>query len=171
MTPPSASWFAGQHGETFPARVTVAGSLRQTLRYGENPHQTAAFYVSGTDARPGIATATQLQGKELSYNNLNDTDAAFRAGGRVRPARPSPSSSTPTPAASPRARTWSRPMAARWTAIRSAPSAASSPLNRTLDAATAEQIAELFAEVVIAPDADEGARAVPGAQEEPAACC
>jgi len=72
-----SQWFAGENGETFPARVSVAGSLRQTLRYGENPHQAAAFYVSGADARPGIATATQLQGKELSYNNLNDTDAAF----------------------------------------------------------------------------------------------
>ena len=87
--------------ETFPARVTVAGSLRQTLRYGENPHQAAAFYVSGTDARPGIATATQLQGKELSYNNLNDTDAAFELVAEFDRSPPSPSSSTPTPAASP----------------------------------------------------------------------
>src|SRR5262249_59059030 len=62
--------------ETYPRRLVVAGELRQTLRYGENPHQTAAFYASGA-ARPGIATARQVQGKELSYNNLNDTDAAF----------------------------------------------------------------------------------------------
>ena len=69
------AWFAGQQDMTFPPRMTVSGSLRQELRYGENPHQEAAFYVTGM--RPGVATATQIQGKELSYNNLNDTDAAF----------------------------------------------------------------------------------------------
>lgn len=71
-----SSWFADQLGETFPARTVMAGELRQVLRYGENPHQQAAFYVSGDD-RPGVASAEQLQGKELSFNNLNDTDAAF----------------------------------------------------------------------------------------------
>ena len=70
-----AAWFAGRRGEAFPRRLAIAGTLRQTLRYGENPHQAAAFYVTG--ARPGVATAVQVQGKELSYNNLNDTDAAF----------------------------------------------------------------------------------------------
>ena len=68
-----AAWFARDGG--FPQRMTLAGTLRQTLRYGENPHQSAAFYVNGP--RPGVASAVQLQGKELSYNNLNDTDAAF----------------------------------------------------------------------------------------------
>ena len=71
-----ATWFAGRNGEAFPRRVAMAGELRQTLRYGENPHQSAALYVGG-DAVPGVATAAQLQGKELSYNNLNDTDAAY----------------------------------------------------------------------------------------------
>ena len=70
-----AAWFAEQEGVTFPPRLTLSGTLRQTLRYGENPHQEAAFYA--TDARPGLATARQVQGKELSYNNLNDTDAAL----------------------------------------------------------------------------------------------
>ena len=70
-----AAWFAERRGEAFPRRLAIAGTLRQTLRYGENPHQAAAFYVNG--ARPGVATAMQVQGKELSYNNLNDTDAAF----------------------------------------------------------------------------------------------
>src|SRR5690606_26586260 len=67
-------------GETFPKRLVIAGELRQTLRYGENPHQSAAFYtaprMAGEPVR-GLATARQIQGKELSYNNLNDTDAAF----------------------------------------------------------------------------------------------
>jgi len=71
-----SAWFASQIGETFPRRIVVAGELKQSLRYGENPHQKAAFYITG-DKRPGVATARQLQGKELSYNNLNDTDAAF----------------------------------------------------------------------------------------------
>ena len=70
-----SNWFASQRGEAFPERVTLSGTLRQTLRYGENPHQDAAFYTTGT--RFGVATAKQAQGKELSYNNLNDTDAAF----------------------------------------------------------------------------------------------
>src|SRR5262249_52172868 len=77
-----AAWFAGQSGHRppdltrgFPPRIAIGGALRQTLRYGENPHQSAAFYVNGS--RPGVATAVQVQGKELSYNNLNDTDAAF----------------------------------------------------------------------------------------------
>ena len=69
-------WRAGTgEAEGAPARVAFSGSLRQALRYGENPHQQAAFYV--TDARPGVATARQVQGKELSYNNINDTDAAY----------------------------------------------------------------------------------------------
>ena len=59
-----------------PRRRAFGGLLRQPLRYGENPHQEAAFYVDGS-ARPGVASAKQLQGKELSYNNINDTDAAY----------------------------------------------------------------------------------------------
>jgi phosphoribosylaminoimidazolecarboxamide formyltransferase/IMP cyclohydrolase len=62
--------------EGTPRRVSVSGTLAQTLRYGENPHQSAAFYTDGS-TRAGIATAKQHQGKELSYNNINDTDAAF----------------------------------------------------------------------------------------------
>src|SRR5690606_14770024 len=63
------TWFAHQSGETFPRRHAIAGTLVQALRYGENPHQQAAFYATG-EKRPGIATARQVQGKELSYNNL-----------------------------------------------------------------------------------------------------
>lgn len=69
-------WFARHNDTGFPPHFGFAGTLRQELRYGENPHQRAAFYV--TDKRPGIATATQVQGKELSYNNLLDLDAAMR---------------------------------------------------------------------------------------------
>jgi phosphoribosylaminoimidazolecarboxamide formyltransferase/IMP cyclohydrolase len=70
-----SGWFAAQQSIAFPPRLTLSGQLRQTLRYGENPHQQAGFYVTGD--RAGVATAKQVQGKELSYNNFNDTDAAF----------------------------------------------------------------------------------------------
>ncbi len=76
-----AGWFAPKVAagpEDVPSRVLFGGRLKEVLRYGENPHQRAAFYVGGP-TRPGVATATQLQGKSLSYNNLNDTDAAFEA--------------------------------------------------------------------------------------------
>ncbi len=71
-----ARWYSEQLGEDNAPVITFSGSLQQSLRYGENPHQKAAFYTTGT-ARPGIASARQVQGKALSYNNLNDTDAAF----------------------------------------------------------------------------------------------
>src|SRR4029079_18805506 len=71
-----SDWFAKQEGEAFPERLVLSGARAQLMRYGEKPHQAAAFYLGG-DARPGVGTAKQLQGKELSYNNLNDADAAF----------------------------------------------------------------------------------------------
>lgn len=71
-----SGWFNGQTDQTFPPRIAMGATLKQTLRYGENPHQEAAFYTNAED-RAGVATATQLQGKELSFNNFNDTDAAF----------------------------------------------------------------------------------------------
>ncbi len=70
------AWFADQSGDSNPHSIGFFGTLSQTLRYGENPHQTAALYTTFQN-RPGVATASQVQGKELSYNNLNDTDAAF----------------------------------------------------------------------------------------------
>ena len=72
----SANWFAQQLGEEAPAYRAFGGSLVEPLRYGENPHQSAAFYRTA-EARPGVATARQVQGKQLSYNNINDTDAAY----------------------------------------------------------------------------------------------
>ena len=84
MTPPSAPGWRAQVGGT-PRRRTFGGTLAQTLRYGENPHQSAAFYTDGSD-RPGVATATQHQGKELCYNNINDTDAAFELVSEFDPA-------------------------------------------------------------------------------------
>ena len=71
-----SGWFAAQLNDAAPARKSIAGSLAQTLRYGENPHQTGTFYRTG-ERRPGVAYATQIQGKELSYNNIADADAAW----------------------------------------------------------------------------------------------
>ena len=81
-----SNWFARQLKNDAPDFRAFGGRLIQSLRYGENPHQTAAFYAT-PDKRPGVATARQLQGKELSYNNINDTDAAYECIGEFDPAR------------------------------------------------------------------------------------
>ncbi|MGQ9366549.1 bifunctional phosphoribosylaminoimidazolecarboxamide formyltransferase/IMP cyclohydrolase [Azospirillum sp. ST 5-10] len=153
-----SQWLAGQLGETFPPRHTLSGALAQTLRYGENPHQQAAFYVTGA-ARPGVATAIQLQGKELSYNNLNDTDAAFELVAEFeRPAVAIIKHANPCGVAE-----GDSLVDAYRLALRCDPVSAFGgiiALNRPLDADTAAEVAKLFAEVVIAPDADDAARAV-----------
>ncbi len=152
-----ATWFARREGAAFPQHLAVAGRLRQTLRYGENPHQDAAFYV--TDRRPGVATGSQAQGKELSYNNLNDTDAAFECVAEfAAPAVVIVKHANPCGVATGAslADAWDR-------ALRCDPVSAFGgivALNRTLDEAAAQKIAAIFTEVIIAPDADEAARAV-----------
>src|SRR5690606_17065288 len=80
-----SSWFANALGEAAPGRRAFAGELVQTMRYGENPHQAAAFYREA-NPRTGLATARQLQGKELSYNNIADTDAALELVSEFDPA-------------------------------------------------------------------------------------
>jgi phosphoribosylaminoimidazolecarboxamide formyltransferase/IMP cyclohydrolase len=153
-----SGWFAQQNGVEYPASVTLAGQLKQSLRYGENPHQSAAFYISAP-ARFGVATATQLQGKELSYNNYNDTDAAYECVAEFE---------DPTVVIVKHANPCGVATAARvadaWdSALACDPVSAFGgivALNRTLDEATATKIATIFTEVIIAPDADEGARAV-----------
>src|SRR5205807_9990301 len=81
-----SNWFGGQIGETAPAWRAVGGALAEALRYGENPHQTAAFYRT-PEPRFGVATARQVQGKQLSYNNINDTDAAYECVAEFDPKR------------------------------------------------------------------------------------
>ncbi|MEN9499699.1 MAG: hypothetical protein RIS83_1518 [Pseudomonadota bacterium] len=153
-----SGWFAGQEGQEFPERLSFTGTLRQTLRYGENPHQSAAFYVDGS-ARPGIATARQIQGKELSYNNLNDTDAAFEALAEFTdPAIVIVKHANPcgVAVATDLAQAWDRALLCDPVSAFGGIVAA----NRKLDAAAAERITAIFTEVVIAPDADEAALAV-----------
>ncbi len=152
-----AAWFAAEGQEIFPSRLSLSGSLRQTLRYGENPHQQAAFYA--TTARPGVATATQAQGKEVSYNNLNDTDAAYECVAEFdAPTVVIVKHANPCGVAS------GADLAAAWdAALRCDPVSAFGGIvavNRTLDRAAAEKIAAIFTEVIIAPDADDAARAV-----------
>ncbi|MBI1205966.1 MAG: bifunctional phosphoribosylaminoimidazolecarboxamide formyltransferase/IMP cyclohydrolase [Azospirillum sp.] len=158
-----AAWFAQQRGETFPDHFAVAGRLQQTLRYGENPHQEAALYLTG-EARPGVGTALQLQGKELSYNNLNDTDAAFELVAEFeRPAVAIIKHANPCGVAEADSL-----VEAYLRALACDPVSAFGgiiALNRPLDATTAAEVAKLFVEVVIAPEADPAARAVLGAKK------
>ncbi len=152
-----ATWFARQVGELFPERLILAGERRQRLRYGENPHQEAAFYATGH--RPGVATARQVQGKELSYNNLGDADAAFEAVAEFEaPACVIVKHANPCGAAE------AATLAEAWeAALRCDPVSAFGGIvavTRALDAVTAERVAGIFTEAIIAPDADEAARAV-----------
>jgi phosphoribosylaminoimidazolecarboxamide formyltransferase / IMP cyclohydrolase len=147
-----SSWMAGKRGELFPPVIAVGGRRKQHLRYGENPHQKAAFYTGG-EARPGVATARQVQGKELSFNNLNDTDAAFECVAEFdRPAVAIIKHANPcgVAIADSIAVAYDRALACDPVSAFGGIIA----LNRTLDAATAEKITKLFAEVVIAPDAE-----------------
>ncbi|MGE0743853.1 MAG: bifunctional phosphoribosylaminoimidazolecarboxamide formyltransferase/IMP cyclohydrolase [Rhodospirillales bacterium] len=156
-------WFAGQVGEPFPRHYALGGRLAQAMRYGENPHQRAAFYRTG-DNRPGVATATQVQGKELSYNNLNDTDAAYELVAEFAP---------PAVAiikhANPCGVAIGASLADAYAkALRCDPVSAFGGIvavNRTLDATAAAAIASLFVEVIIAPDIDADARAVLAAKK------
>jgi phosphoribosylaminoimidazolecarboxamide formyltransferase/IMP cyclohydrolase len=147
-----SSWFAGQLGDTLPERIALGGLRKQTMRYGENPHQEAAFYTNGEN-RPGVATAKQLQGKELSFNNLNDTDAAFElvaefedtACAIIKHANPCGVAYGAT-----MAEAYKKALACDTESAFGGIVA----LNRALDFETAELIADLFAEVVIAPEID-----------------
>jgi phosphoribosylaminoimidazolecarboxamide formyltransferase/IMP cyclohydrolase len=152
-----AAWFANQAGQVLPDRLTLSATRRQGLRYGENPHQQAAVYI--TDDRPGVAHATQLQGKALSYNNLNDTDAALDCVAEFdSPAVVIVKHANPcgVAAAVDLATAWARALACDPVSAYGGIVA----LNRTLDEATAEAIASIFTEAIVAPDATEAARAV-----------
>ena len=155
-----STWFAEQNGGggEWPARKSIAGSLKQTMRYGENPHQAAALYTF-PNPRPGVATARQLQGKELSYNNINDTDAAMELVAEFDPAKEAAVAiikhANPCGVAlGPDLKT------AYERALRCDPVSAYGGIvavNRRLDAAAAAEIGKIFTEVVIAPEADEDA--------------
>ncbi|MCV2866685.1 bifunctional phosphoribosylaminoimidazolecarboxamide formyltransferase/IMP cyclohydrolase [Defluviimonas sp. WL0075] len=156
-----STWLAAAIDEPAPRRRAFAGTLAQTLRYGENPHQAAAFYTDGSQ-RPGVATAKQWQGKELSYNNINDTDAAFELVAEFDPAG-APACAIikhANPCGVARGATMLEAYRRAYDCDRTSAFGGIIALNRPLDAATAEEICQIFTEVVIAPGADEAARAV-----------
>jgi phosphoribosylaminoimidazolecarboxamide formyltransferase/IMP cyclohydrolase len=157
-----SNWFAfADQGERFPETRTSASKLKMGLRYGENPHQQAALYVPMGPHVRGVAQAEQVQGKELSYNNLNDANAAlelaaeFRDGPPtvviVKHANPCGVATRPTLVDA-----WGEAFACDGVSAFGGIVAT----NRSLDAPTAEAITQIFTEVVVAPDADEEARAI-----------
>ncbi len=156
-----SGWMASAIGEPAPRRRTVPGTLAQTLRYGENPHQQAAFYVDGTD-RPGVASAQQLQGKELSYNNINDTDAAFELASEFR-AADGPACAIikhANPCGVARGETLKDAYARAFNCDRTSAFGGIIAVNHPLDGATARDMTQIMTEVVIAPDADDEAKEV-----------
>ncbi|HEY8003205.1 MAG TPA: bifunctional phosphoribosylaminoimidazolecarboxamide formyltransferase/IMP cyclohydrolase [Phenylobacterium sp.] len=156
-----SAWFAQALGDEAPKRRAFAGELVQTMRYGENPHQRAAFYRF-PGPRVGVATATQIQGKELSYNNINDTDAAFELIAEFDPAA-GPACAIIKHANPCGVATGKTVLEAYERALACDPVSAFGgiiALNRKLDAPTATEILKLLTEVVIAPDVDEDAVAL-----------
>ena len=156
-----SSWMAGAQGDVAPRRRAFAGTLKQTMRYGENPHQGAAFYTDGT-GRPGVATARQHQGRELSYNNINDTDAAFELVAEFAPGD-GPACAIikhANPCGVARGASLTEAYQKAFDCDRTSAFGGIVALNKALDGATAEEIVKIFTEVVIAPGADDDARAI-----------
>src|SRR3954467_2634776 len=160
-----SNWFANELAEPAPAYRAIGGHLIEPLRYGENPHQAAAFYRT-PERRPGVATARQLQGKQLSYNNINDTDAAYECVAEFDPARTAAcvivKHANPCGVAegSSLLDAYKKALACDTTSAFGGIVA----VNRTLDAEAARAITEIFTEVIIAPDATAEAIAIVGAR-------
>jgi phosphoribosylaminoimidazolecarboxamide formyltransferase/IMP cyclohydrolase len=129
------------------------------LRYGENPHQQAAFYTNGEN-RPGVATAEQIQGKELSYNNLNDTDAAFELAAEFTDGPACIIVKHANPCGVAQADTLIEAYGRALACDTESAFGGIIAVNQIMDRATAEDAAKLFAEVIIAPDIDADARSV-----------
>lgn len=161
-----SGWFADTLEIEHPTWRAFGGRLDQVMRYGENPHQGAGFYLSG-DKRPSVATARQLQGKQLSYNNINDTDAAFELVGEFDPTRSAAIAiikhANPCGVAE-----GATLKAAYAKALACDPVSAYGgivAMNRILDAEAAEEIVKTFTEVIIAPDATDEAAAIIAAKK------
>jgi phosphoribosylaminoimidazolecarboxamide formyltransferase/IMP cyclohydrolase len=157
-----SQWFAfADQGERWPAKWTLSSTLRMPLRYGENPHQSAALYLPVGPSAHGVAQAHQVQGKELSYNNLNDADAALELAAEFREAAPTV---VIVKHANPCGVATRDSLLDAWKDALSCDSVSAYggivATNRPLDGATAEAITEIFTEVVVAPDADDDAKAV-----------
>lgn len=156
-----SNWFAEALAIETPDYRAIGGVLKEKMRYGENPHQSAGFYLTG-EKRPGVATATLLQGKQLSYNNINDTDAAYELVAEFLP------ENAPAVAiikhANPCGVATGATLAEAYRRALACDSVSAFggviALNRTLDAETAEEIVKLFTEVIIAPDVTEEAKSI-----------
>ncbi|MDP2800319.1 MAG: bifunctional phosphoribosylaminoimidazolecarboxamide formyltransferase/IMP cyclohydrolase [Phreatobacter sp.] len=159
-----SNWLFDALDETATAYRAFGGALAQGLRYGENPHQWAAFYKTPQSAspRPGVATIRQLQGKELSYNNINDTDAAYELIGEFDPARTAAVAiiKHANPCGVAEASTLLEAYEKAFACDPVSPFGGIIALNRTLDAEAARKIVQILTEVIIAPDATEEAKAI-----------
>jgi phosphoribosylaminoimidazolecarboxamide formyltransferase/IMP cyclohydrolase len=157
-----SQWFAfADQQERWPETWTRASKLKMPLRYGENPHQQAALYLPIGPAARGVAQAEQVQGKELSYNNLNDANAALEL---VSEFRDGPPTVVIVKHANPSGVATRDNLLDAWKEALACDSVSAFggivATNRPLDAATAEAITDIFTEVVVAPDADKDARAI-----------
>lgn len=154
-----AGWLAAETGTLIPHWFTLGGVHAQTLRYGENPHQSAALYRT-LEKRPGVLSAVQLQGKELSYNNINDTDAAFELVSEFNPKKNAAVAIIKH--ANPCGVAASATLAEAYKkALRCDPVSAFGgivALNQQLDEEAADEIIKIFTEVIIAPDASSRAK-------------
>lgn len=161
-----AAWLAEQEGETFPDELALPFVKAQALRYGENPHQRGAFYREHrAPAEPTVAFAEVLQGKELSYNNILDLDAAL---GLVLEFSAAPAAvvikhNTPCGVAVDPSleQAYRRARAVDETSAFGGIIA----LNRPVDEATAKALAETFLEAVIAPSFSDAAKEILGAKK------
>jgi len=156
-----SQWFAfADQQQLFPEMLAITGTRRETLRYGENPHQQAALYIPNGPHIRGIAQGQQVQGKELSYNNYNDADAAFELAAEFRGQAPAVvivkhANPCGVAQASTLLEAWQGALACDDVSAFGGIVATNVPL----DGPTAEAICEIFTEVVVAPDADDAARA------------
>ena len=158
-----ASWLQGETGGGFPERLVIAGTRRLVLRYGENPHQQAAVYATGKQGA-GVVGAAQIQGKELSYNNFNDADAALALAAEFeRPAVAIIKHANPcgvaegSTAADAFARAFACDPVSAFGGIVA--------VNRPLDGGLAAALAKIFFEVIVVPAIDDDARAILAAKK------
>ena len=160
-----SNWFAAEVGETAPAYRSFGGWLQQKLRYGENPHQTAALYV-GLPARPGVAQSHQVQGKELSYNNIADADAAFELVAELAGAGAAAVAiiKHANPCGAAVGATLAEAYRKALACDRTSAFGGIVALSGKLDAGVAAEIVKIFTEVVIAPAADQEALKILGAK-------
>src|SRR6266849_4366445 len=161
-----SNWFAGELNDAAPDFRAFGGRLVEALRYGENPHQSAAFYRTA-DVRAGVVVSRQVQGKRLSYNNINDTDAAYECVAEFDPKRTAACAiikhANPCGVAE-----GTSLLDAYRKALACDPVSAFGGIvafNRALDAEAARAVTEIFTEVIIAPEASEDAITIIGAKK------